>query len=289
MKFSFRRKAAKTVGYRVNQWRGPRAVQVTDHRRRVRHARLATRCHRVLRLTGWLAVTAVGLWIGITMFRIVEPIIQRGLEIREVRVEGVHQVTKEDVLARLALKQGAALHQVSLSFLAGRLQGHPWIKEATVERLPLHELRVTIVERKPAAIVRTEIEHILTDEEGTVLVRFGEQDNTAFPLLTGLDQKGLLLGERRLQERIRSSIELAKRMAHSVNGRIEIDLTHPTNLVASTKSIRFHFGNDALMDQWDRFMRVKAVSRMTLLEGKRREGSEVDLRWDNRVVVRERG
>jgi hypothetical protein len=40
-----------------------------------------------------------------------------------VLVEGGHQVTKQDVLDRLALKKGLALHQVSLSYLAERLPG----------------------------------------------------------------------------------------------------------------------------------------------------------------------
>jgi cell division protein FtsQ len=289
MKLSFRKRQPTPVGHRVNQWKGPRLKQAADQRQQARRSRLATRCRFAVRVTGWLAGMAVVAWAGTAAVRGLGPVIQRGLEIRDVRVEGIHQVTKQDVLDRLALKRGLALHQVSLSYLAERLQAHPWIKEATAERLPLHELRVTIVERKPAAIVRIGSDHVLTDEEGVVLARLGGRDETALPLLTGSDAKALFQGDRHLRQTIQSSIELAKAMAHSVDGRVEIDISNPAGLIASSRGVRFQFGSDALLDQWERFTKVKAASKMTTLEGKKREGSEVDLRYDNRVIVRERG
>lgn len=289
MRLPFRKRPAKPAGHRMNQWKGPRAAQVAGQRQQARRSRLATGCRRALRPAGWLAGAALVLWTGMAAVRGLGPVIQRGLEIRDVRVDGIHQVTKQEVLDRLALKQGLALHEVSLPYLAERLQAHPWIKEATVERLPLHELRVTIVERKPAAIARAGSEYMLTDDEGVVLARLGGRDEPALPLLTGLDAKALLRGEKPLRQTMQSSIALAKAMAHSVDGRVEIDLSNPAGLVASAKGVRFQFGSDALLDQWDRFTKVKAASRITTLEGKRREGSEVDLRYDNRVIVRERG
>jgi len=289
MKIPFRKRSTKAVGPRVNQWKGPRAMRAAEQRQQARWAQLAARCRRTLRVTGWFVGVVVIVVVGITASRVIAPVIQRGLEVRDVRVEGIHHVTKQEVIDRLALKKGIALHQVSLSYLAERLRTHPRIKEATVERLPLHELRVTILERTPAAIARIRSEHVLTDDEGVVLARLGGQDETALPLLTGLDLKALLRSDVRQRQRIQSSIALAKAMAHSVDGRVEIDMDHSDRLVVSTKGVRFQFGSDALLDQWERFTKIKAVAKMPALEGNKREGSEVDLRYDNRVIVRERG
>jgi cell division protein FtsQ len=211
------------------------------------------------------------------------------LEIREVSVEGMGQVPKQEVLDRLALKKGLTQHQVSLTYLAERVRSHPWIKEATVERLPLHALRVTIVERKPAAIVRIGPEHVLTDEEGVVLSRLGAQDQRTLPLLFGVDGKLLAQNDLRMKQRLQSSIQLAKWMAETLDGRIEIDLSHPVNLVASARGVRFHFGSDALKDQWDRFMKVRAAFRVPAFDGRKHDEHDVDLRYDNRVIVREGG
>ena len=223
------------------------------------------------------------------MVRQLGPALQRGLEIREVSVEGIHQVSKEEVLNRLALKKGIAQYQVSLTYLAERVRSHPWVKEAIVERLPLHGVRVTIVERKPAAIVRTATEHLLTDEDGVILARLGAEDQTTLPLLLGVDGALLTAGDLRLRQRLQSAIALAKSMAESLDGRLEIDVSHPVNLVASAKGVRFHFGSDALTEQWERFMKVKAAFRMPAFDARKSEGQDVDLRYDHRVIVRERG
>jgi cell division protein FtsQ len=285
----FRRQPVKAAGHRSNQWKGARAVQSRDHSLRARRSQLVGRCRKVLRLSGWLIAIAVVCWGALLLMRQVTPAVQRGLEITEVSIEGIHQVTKEEVLNRLALKKGIAQHQVSLAYLAERLRTHPWIKEATVERLPLHGLRVTVVERKPAAIARTGFEQVLTDDEGAVLARLGVQDQPALPLLLGVDGGLLAQGDLRLKQRLQSAIELAKSMAEALGGRIEIDVSHPVNIVASAKGVRFHFASEALKEQWGRFVKVKAAFRMPALEGRRVEAHDVDLRYDHRVIVRERG
>ncbi len=264
---------------RLSQW-------ITDSRWQAK--RLA-RCRRALYLFGWLAGAGALCWTVLMLSQQLGPVIQRGLEIKNVSVEGIHQVTKQEVIDRLALKKGLAQHQVSLSYLAERVRAHPWIKEATVERLPLHELRVTLVERKPAAIVRIGSEQVLTDEEGVILARLGTRDEATLPLLTGVDGTLLAQGDLRVKQRIQSAIELARWMAESLDGRIQIDVTHPVNLVASAKGVRFQFGSDALKDQWERYMKVKAAFRIPALDGRKHEGHDVDLRYDNRVIVRERG
>jgi cell division protein FtsQ len=284
-----RKRPEKQPGYRTNAWKGPRAAQSMDERQRARRAKRLARCRKALRMSGWVAGAAALGWMAVLLLQQIGPMLQRGLEIRHISVVGMHQVTKQEVLDRLALKKGLSQHQVSLSYLAERLRRHPWIKEATVERLPLHELRVTLLERKPAAIVRIGSEQVLTDEEGFILARLGAQDEMTLPLLTGVDGILWAQGDLRMKQRIQSAVELARWMARDLDGRIEIDVAHPVNLVASAKGVRFYFGSDALKDQWERFMKVKSAFKTPVPDGRRHEGQDVDLRYDNRVIVRERG
>ena len=289
MKNVFRRRPAKAISFRSNQWKGARAVQTRDRRMQARRSAFMARWRRVLQVAGWLVAAAAVCWAGLLLVRQVGPVLQRGLEIREISVEGIRQVTKQEVLERLALRKGLAQHQVGLAYLAERVRTHPWIKEATVERLPLHALRVTIVERKPAAIVRIGSEHLLTDEEGVVLARLGTQDQTTLPLLLGVEGTLLAQSDLRVKQRVQSSIELAKWMAETLDGRIEIDASHPVNLVASARGVRFHFGSDGLKEQWDRYMKVRAAFKVPAFDGRKHDGHDVDLRYDNRVIVREGG
>ncbi len=289
MKVPLRKRAVRAVGPRQNKWKGTRASQVADTQQQAHRAKLFVRARRALRVSGWIVGLAVTVWAALAASREMGPVLQRWLEIREVQIEGMHHVTKREVLDRLAMKPGLGLHQISAVYLAERAQSHPWIREAAVERRPPHTLYISVVERTPAAIVRAGSDHWLSDETGAVLGRLGTQDDATLPLLTGVDAKLLAQGDARVRHTVQSAVTLARLMAHTMDGRVELDLTHPSNLVASAKGLRFQFGDDSLVDQWDRFQKVKASLKTAAFEGKKREGSEVDLRYDSRVIVRERG
>ena len=109
------------------------------------------------------------------------------------------------------------------------------------------------------------------------------------PLLTGLEPKSLLRGDARIRNAVQSAVVLAKLIANSIEGRVEVDLANPLNVVASANGVRFQFGADSLVDQWERFQKVKPSFKTASFDGRKREMSEIDLRYDNRVIVRERG
>jgi len=288
MKVILRKRAVPAIGPRLNQWKGVRASQVSDQRQQARRERLVSRGRRALRVGQWIAGLAALAW-GLTMVtREMGPVLQGWLEIREVEVEGIHHVTKPEVLERLVLNPGMGLHQVSTAFLAERVRTHAWIKEATVERRPPHLLHVTVLERTPAAIIRIGADHWLSDEGGYLLANLGRQDDQALPLLTGLDRQALQRGEARVRNAVQSGVVLAKLMAITFDGRVEIELTNPSNVVASANGVRFQFGGDSLVDQWERFRKVKPSFKTASSDGRKREVSEIDLRYDNRVIVRER-
>ena len=288
MKALVRKKAAPPIGPRSNQWKGARASQISDQREQARRERLLSRGRRVWRVGRWI-VGLAALALGVTLVtREMGPALQGWLEIRDVEVEGLQRVTKPEVLERLVLKPGTGLHQVSTVFLAERVQSHAWIKEATVERRPPHQLHITIVERTPAAIIRMGADHWLSDENGYLLIKLGRQDDQTLPLLTGLSAQSLQQGDAGVRNAVQSGVVLAKLMASTLDGRVEIDLTKFSNVVASVNGVRFQFGDDSLVDQWERFRTVNPSFKTALSDDRKRTVSEIDLRYANRVIVRER-
>jgi cell division protein FtsQ len=289
MTLSRRKRAARAMGPRLNQWKGARAGQAADQRQQARRERLRSRGRRVLLVGQWIIGLAALAWGLVFVTREMGPVLQRWLEIREVEVEGIHHVTKPEVVELLALKPGIGLHQVSLESLAERVRTHAWIKEATVERRPPHLLHVTVLERTPAAIIRTGADYWLSDGSGHLLATLGRQDDHTLPLLVGIEPQALLRGESRVRNAVQSGIVLAKLIANTIDGRLELDLANPSSVVVSASGVRFQFGNDSLVDQWERFQKVKPSFKTAAFDGRKREVSEVDLRYDNRVIVRERG
>ena len=288
MKPLLRKRAVPAVGPRVNQWKGVRASQFSEQREQARQERLTLRKRRAWRVGQWIVGLALLAW-GLTMItREMGPILQGWLEIREVEIEGIHHVTKPEVLERLVLKPGMGLHEISTAFLAERVRTHAWIKEATVERRPPHLLHVSVVERTPAAIILIGTDHWLSDESGSLLANLGKQDDPTLPLLTGLDPQSLHRGEARVRNAVQSGVVLAKLIANTFDGRVEVNLTNSSNVVASANGVRFQFGGDSLVDQWERFRKVKPSFKTDSFDGRKREVSEIDLRYDHRVIVRER-
>jgi len=288
MKVLVRKRAVPAIGPRLNQWKGARADQILDQRQQARRERLLSRGRRALRVGQWIVGLAVLAW-GLTMVtQEMGPVLQGWLEIRDVEVEGIHHVTKQEVLERLVLKPGMGLHQVSTAFLAERVRTHAWIKEATVERRPPHLLHVTVMERMPVAIIRTGVDHWLSDVDGYLLAKLGNQDDQTLPLLIGLDTQSLQRGEAGVRNAVQSGVVLAKLIANAFDGRVEVDLTNFSNVVASANGVRFQFGDDSLVDQWERFRKVNPLFKVAPFDDRKRTVSEIDLRFDNRVIVRER-
>lgn len=280
-----RRRATQPVGPRPNQWRGPRAQ--AERMNAVDQPALLVR--RLGRLAGWTALIALAGWTAVAASHELPRAMQQWFAIRDVSVTGLNRVTREEVLERLNLKPDVALYQVSTSLLADRLRAHPWIKEAAFQRVPLHELRIAVTERTPAAVVRHGSEHVLADEEGAVLTRLGNQDDPVLPLLIGVDAKALLRGEHRAREAVKVGIQLSRLIVRAYDGRPEVNVGNPSNLVASVRGVRFQFGERALDEQWDRFQKVQGSLRTPAIDGGGRGPNEVDLRYENRVIVRERG
>lgn len=288
MKMVARKRTAPAIGPRLNQWKGARATKMLDQRQQAQRDRRVLGRRRALRVGQWIIGLAVLAWGLIMLTQEIGPAFQGWLEIRDVEVEGLHRVTKPEVLERLVLKPGMGLHQVSTSFLAERVRMHAWIKEATVERRPPNLLHVIIVERTPAAIIRTGADHWLSDENGYLLAKLGKQDDQTLPLLTGLELQSLQQGEAGVRNAVQSGVVVAKLIANTFGGRVEVNLTNVSNVVASANGVRFQFGDDSLVDQWERFRKVNPPFKTGPFDDRKRTVSEIDLRYNNRVIVRER-
>jgi cell division protein FtsQ len=288
MKVLTRKRTAQATGPRLNQWKGARASQIADQRQQAHRERLVLGRRRALRVGKWIVGLAALAW-GLTIVaREMGPILQGWLEIHEVEIEGIHHVTRSEVLERLVLKPEMGLHEVNTALLAQRLRTHAWIKEAIVERKPPHLLHVTILERTPVVIIRTGTDHWLSDEDGYLLAKMGRQDDQTLPLLIGLDPQSFQRGESGARNSVQSGVVLAKLIANTLEGRVEVDFANPSNVVASANGVRFQFGDDSLVDQWERFRKVNPSFRTHAVDDRKRTVSEIDLRYDNRVIVREK-
>jgi cell division protein FtsQ len=92
-----------------------------------------------------------------------------------------------------------------------------------------------------------------------------------------------------VRQAVVSGIELARLMGQAYQGRLQVNASNPTDLVASVRGVQFHFGEGVIGDQWERFQQVRPVVKTLSFDGDGDGASDVDLRYENRIIVRERG
>lgn len=257
----------------------------TLRKRRHRYAAMK----RVLSVTFSLLVMLVGGWISLVMVKEAGPLFTRLFTVRQITVEGLHHVERAEVVALLGLGSDQRLWSVRPSVLGRQVERHPWVKHAEVTRVPPDRVKVEVVERMPAAVVKVQAEHFLTDGEGHVLDKLGEMDQPKLPLLTGFEAARLLNGDDRTQQAVASAVELARLIGRTLEGRPEISAADPSRLSATVKGVRFQFGAGQVDEQWDRFRRVKLSVRAVSGDERGARGNDIDLRYPGRVIVRERG
>lgn len=241
------------------------------------------------KLVAVLGLLVLAGWCGSLLWRHAGPWMAELFRVREIVVVGLHQITRAEVVTRLRLDNQAVLYEIEPEKLVDRLRTHPWIRHAEVTRLPLHQVQVTIVERRPAAVVQRSEVNVLVDEEGHILKWLGRVDEPSLPLCVGVEPRNLAQGAGRERRTVKAAVTLAGILAETTSDRIVIDATNPANLVATVKDLRLSFGNAGFQEKWSLYARL----RPNLAFEHRAVGDpspvDVDLRFAGRVIVRERG
>lgn len=258
-----------------------------------RMSRSRRRPGRVWRLAAWaglwLTICAALGWGGAEAYREYGPSASRWFEIRHVTVSGTSQVTQDEVVEHMGLRQGETLFSLDVDQVLERLTSHAWIKDATLTRLPFHSLAVRVVEREPVAIVRGDSLEILVDQEGHVLSVLSAAEDLTLPILRGIDPNRLIHGEALSRRTVRAGIEVARLVREVFDGRPEVDARNPSNLVASVDGHRFEFGSAAFQEKWALYRKIRPALHVSAGAGHDASAREIDLRYPKKVIVRERG
>lgn len=221
--------------------------------------------------------------------REIGPLTREWFLVRSVSVNGLHHVTRKEVIGRLALKPDTALYSINPTWLAERIKTHPWIKDATVVLKPLHEIHIDIVEREPAVVVRTLAENLLTDADGMLLARLGSSDDPTLPILSGVDGKRLAQGRAEDRRPVQVGAALARMVGQTTGGRPDINVGNLNNLVVEVQGVTFQFSESSMTQQWSRFLKMRPALRDVAFDGEGARANEIDLRFADRVIVRGRG
>lgn len=277
-------------------WTGRRRTTRRNARRQPSRAGLHAR-RRIVRASirnkaGWLVLVALTLGgLGVLAWEF-GPVLREWVTIKEITVEGMHQVTRQEILDRLGVRAGDTLLSVSPTQMAGRLDAHPWIKRAGVRREFPDRLAVTVTERRPAAVVSNGSNRggsLLVDREAAVLGPVAEIAVPGLPVLAGMNPDALGRADPPVRELARTAIHVAELLGREFRGTVEIHVRESSRIEAVLDGLRFQFGPEPIDRQWERFEQVRQAMRSAGRPESEQVHGEIDLRYPGKVIMRERG
>ena len=236
-----------------------------------------------------VAVCVGMLWGGTWLWQHGRPWLEETFRVKEVLITGANHVTRAEVVAKLRLEKRATLYGLETQPLIDRVRTLTWVKDVAITRVPLHALEIEIVEREPAGVVQGVHANVLVDGEGVILKWIGQTTDGALPLVTGVDIKRMSQPGSRERRTVKEAFELAALMRHAEGRRVQVDGSNPMNLIVSVNETRVSFGRAPFQEKWTLYQQLKPVLVAEHGASLAQRPVDVDLRFLDRVIVRERG
>lgn len=159
-------------------------------------------------------------------------------------VEGNEKMSLEDVYRAGGIPAYVNVIQLSPQEIQDRLQKDLRIGDAAAVREFPAAIRITVTERKPAAIVMTLYGFAYIDKTGTVIDLEPQIEGVSVPLMTGKKVDTLLLGDTITDAALLSGLTYLQSLAPDVLNEIaEVNVGNPDNIIAYTSdSIAIYLG-----------------------------------------------
>jgi cell division protein FtsQ len=195
-----------------------------------------------------------------------------GLQVRDVRVEGMHHTPPELVREALGVRRGDPMLGFDPHWARDQLQQIAWVEHAHVERLLPGTIRVRLEERQPFAIWQRDGKFSVIDREGKVVATENVGAFGRLPLIVGAGagraaapMVDALRGAPEVQERVHALVRVSERRWN----------------------LRLRNGTDVLLPEGQE---AAAITRLAELQAKQglmdRPLVAIDLRLPDKLVLR---
>lgn len=203
------------------------------------------------------------------------------LDVKHTRITGNARIPEEKLLARLQLPADARLPGVDLEAVSRSVLTHPWVERVSVRRLYPSTLSIRVWERTPRAVL---LDHsgnprLMVDAEGMVLGR-PDENAERLPHLSGIPTKGKVEGDRVDALQVEMGLEVARAFDRPGS---RVDVADPRDPLLLADGMRIRVGSEGGY-AWRLERLTKLRDELHRMGGK--GGTEVDLRYDDRVVAR---
>jgi cell division septal protein FtsQ len=207
--------------------------------------------------------------------------------VKQVELEASGRPGPDAIRSMSGIRPGMNMLSLDTEEVSRRLETHPWIQHATVvKRLP-DQVRIKVLERRPAVLVGVQGCLYYMDAEGKILDKVEPGASLDFPMMTGLEQD--VEGARRcgdgrdLQQALSLLRVLQATPALGSVSEVQIDRSEGLSFVLEGFPVPVHVGWSGFFEKMIRFEKA-LPSLASQLNGIER----VDLRFSGQIVLKQR-
>ena len=203
-----------------------------------------------------------------------------------IDVTGNTRLTREQIVLLSDIEPGVNTFSLDLGMIGHKIEENPWVKQARVQRIFPRQVKITLVERKPVAIINLGYLYYL-DDHGEIFKVLDSSDQLDFPVVTGFDYERAQQHETEYAQLLKQIVtliaDLKQRKTLNLAQVSEIHRTAENGLTMLTMN-----GGVAIKLGWDHFARkIDRLEQIyAQLQPKLPILDYIDLNVDEKVIVR---
>lgn len=240
--------------------------------------------HRALRVGVALFSTAL---LVVGGFFLVQLLMASDMfRIDAIDVAGNARLSREQIVLLSDIEPGVNTFSLDLGIIGHKIEENPWVKQARVQRIFPRQVKITLVERKPVAIINLGYLYYL-DDHGEIFKVLDSSDQLDFPVVTGFDYERAQQHEADYAQLLKQIVtliaDLKQRKILNLAQISEIHRTAGNGLTLLTMN-----GGVAIKLGWDHFARkIDRLEQIyAQLQPKLPILDYIDLNVDEKVIVR---
>jgi cell division protein FtsQ len=192
-----------------------------------------------------------------------------GQQSEHFRVEGIDNVTQEQVARVFSADFGRSIYLCPLPARRLKLLGMDWVKDASISRIWPNSLVIRLTERKPAAFAQMRaadgnVSLSLIDPDGILLAR-NRPNPFHLPVLTGMTRAE---GEASRRERMKRFLRMQSELGTYMDKISEIDVSELDNIKVvqqfDHRAIILMLGNQSYRERYENFLNNRDEIRKRL-------------------------
>jgi cell division protein FtsQ len=240
--------------------------------------------HRLLRIT---IATGTGFLLVCGALLTAQMLLESGyFTVHQLRVDHHSRVSEGDILEASDIKIGDSMFELDLHMIGRKIEEHPWISRAEVERSFPDQVVIRVIEREPRVIVDLGYLYY-ADAGGEIFKVLDHEDALDFAVVTGIDRQELLEHQDDARAWLNKALalvnELEQRTLFNLKDVSEIHFNEQDGLIVYTYlgGVPVHIGRGNFSTKLDRLERVYED-----LEPRLGALAYIDLNVTDRVIVK---